>query len=206
VEQILERKNAERTANDGLFLWGIGNSVANGIRELVRLEREPFVVFSPMRAKPRPSDVRPSAVFAWEGAIGLDGHAWCIPSGSTVLSRATAGQNGSKRSHYALVCRSHDPLCVSGSKQCICFGELSNLVSGAPLGFSQVTSVVDRANTASAPQQAPGALYEVGFVAHLVFPYFVQLTDPAPIIDGRIQRKDKLLRQATAQLTSFFDQ
>jgi hypothetical protein len=30
IDRILARKEAERIANGGLFLWGIGNSVATG--------------------------------------------------------------------------------------------------------------------------------------------------------------------------------
>jgi hypothetical protein len=41
IEQILERKEAERIATGGVFFWGIGNAVGRSISELVRRTDEP---------------------------------------------------------------------------------------------------------------------------------------------------------------------
>jgi hypothetical protein len=175
IEAILARKDRERTANGGIFLWGIGNSVGPGIRALVRLEREPMAVFSPMRAKPKAIDTAPARVVVWRSARGIDGNDWEIPAGSMVVSRGDSGKGTMKRAHYALVCRSDKALASTApSTAHLSFSALSNLVSGAPLGYSQVTSVVDyRAK----PTQA-GPNYDVGFLAQLVYPYFVELFDP----------------------------
>lgn len=176
VETILARKESEREANGGMFLWGIGNSVAPGIRALVQLETSPIAVFSPMRAKPKSIDSAPTGVVVWRKARTVEGTEWRIPAGSTVVSRAESGKGIRKRSHYALVCRSDAPLRDTWSSLEVRFGKLSNLMSGAPLGFSQVTSVVAHKSDGA----EIGPRYPVGFFAYLAYPYFVELFDPAP--------------------------
>jgi hypothetical protein len=175
IEAILARKDRERVANGGIFLWGIGNSVGPGIRALVRLESEPMAVFSPMRAKPKAIDTAPGRVVVWRSARGIDGNDWEIPTGSMVVSRGDSGKGTMKRTHYALVCRSDKALATnSPSTAHLSFSALSNLVSGAPVGYSQVTSIVDyRADPGKG-----GPNYDVGFLAQLVYPYFIELFDP----------------------------
>jgi hypothetical protein len=178
VDDILARKERERMANGGVFLWGIGNSVAAGIKALVRLEKEPTVIFSPMRAKAKGHDTHPARVVIWRSARGIDGDFWSIPSGSTVTSRGESSAGSAKRLHYALVCRSDASLLInSHSNLSLDFGSISNLLSGSPLGFSQVTSVVDYRDTSG----GSGPLYAVGFSARLVYPYFVELSDPVAV-------------------------
>jgi hypothetical protein len=172
IEQILDRKEQERVANGGVFLWGIGNSVAPGIRRLVGLEAQPLVVFSPMRAAAKAVDVRPQRVLRWREATDLSGCDWPVPAASIVTSRAWEGER-EKKTHYALVCRSDVPLQVLGDGAEISFDALRNLESGNRLGFSQVTSVVQLA-----PGAGAGPHYRIGFVAALAFPYFVELTAP----------------------------
>lgn len=187
IEAILARKDRERAANGGVFLWGIGNSVGPGIRALVRLESEPMAVFSPMRAKPKAIDTAPARVVVWQSARGIDGVEWDIPQGSMVVSRGDSGK-GAKRAHYALVCRSEAALASTApSSAQLRFNALSNLVSGAPLGYSQVTSVVDYRGESS----TSGPNYDVGFLARLVYPYFVELSDPVQM------GVDQLLAAAT---------
>lgn len=167
LDEILARKERERQANGGVFLWGVGNCVTGGIRALVRQEKEPVVVFSPMRAKPKGVDVAPAAVVTWHAArSALTGEAWAIPPGSTIISREA-------KRHYALVCRTDVPLRLDGSWRTLCFGQLRNLVSGAPLGYSQVTSVVEHHPTGT----GVGPMYPIGFAARLVHPYFIELSN-----------------------------
>lgn len=173
IESILRRKESERLANDGVFLWGIGNSVGPGVRRLVELEETPTVVFSPMKAAPKQADVRPVSVVTWSRAFDLNGSEWAIPPGSTVTSRGASSRQ-KKRIHYALVCRSDMPLQTSDRNASIQFAALRNLESGNPLGFSQVTAVVERVECDGERDLA----YPVGFAATLVFPYFVCLAEP----------------------------
>lgn len=179
IDRILARKERERVVNGGVFLWGIGNSVAPGIRALVQMESSPITIFSPMRTKPKAIDSAPSIVVAWRNARTLNGINWTIPRGSTVFSRGGTAIGSTKRTHYALVCHSDGPISAAHLPDQIRFGELVNLVSGSPLGFSQVTSVVQREHNDS----NDGPAYPIGFYASLIYPYFVELSYPA-IVSG----------------------
>src|SRR5579884_2743661 len=65
VAHILQRKEQERSANAGIFIWGIGNAIGPSIRELVRRTTYPEVLFSRIKCPPNPRDARPPAVAAW---------------------------------------------------------------------------------------------------------------------------------------------
>lgn len=178
VSDIVHRKNTERQVSGGMFLWGIGNSVGPAIRELVRIESAPKVLFSPMRSKPKAVDVRPSRVFAWTKATTLEGEEWAIPKGLLVVSRGASERGSHKSVHYALVCRSERPLEVSSSARHVCYEELVNLMSKSRLGHSQVTAVVQRTSCSHDSCASNGNTYPVGFEADLVYPYFVRLANP----------------------------
>lgn len=181
VDGILRRKDAERVANGGIFLWGIGNSVGSAIRELVRLEKDPMVLFSPMRSKPRDVDANPTAVVAWTRGLDLEGNDWPLPQGSHVISRGSARIDRPKSCHYALVCESDAPLTAASGAESLVYEQLVNLVSQAKLGHSQVTAVVERKPDANCERQTA---YDISFVARLVFPYIIKLVDPATSEEG----------------------
>ena len=185
VESILARKERERLEHSGMFLWGIGNSVGPAIRELVRLEKTPQVLFSPMRAKAKAIDTSPSRLFTWMRAVTLGGNPWEIPDGLQVVSRAATAGGELKRSHYALVCRSAVPLQIGFGEELLCFDEMVNLVSQNKLGHSQVTSVVHHRPSS----KATGATYRVGFASELVYPYFVQLEEPKMVTSDEWQQR-----------------
>lgn len=173
IDSILARKELERLATGGMFLWGIGNSVGPAIRDLIRLEVRPMVLFSPMRSKPKTIDVTPSGLTVWSEALDLDGRDWPIPEGVKVTSRKGSETGRTKRSHYALVCRSSSPLSALDLAS-LRYEELVNLQSKNKLGASQVTAVVEQL----AQGTADCTLYPVAFMAELVFPYFVKLSGP----------------------------
>lgn len=181
VDSILSRKENDRKKNDGMFLWGIGNSIGPAIRELVRLEPNPRVVFSPMRAQPKAIDVAPAQVFAWSRASTLDDQEWNIPPGLHVVSRGSTGGGRIKSAHYALVCHSREPLVVRKESVQLQFDSMVNLLSQNKLGYSQVTSVVELKSC----ENSGDTCYSVGFQAELVYPYFVKLSDPTPINEPR---------------------
>lgn len=173
IDSILARKERERLATGGLFLWGIGNSVGPAMRDLIRLEERPMVLFSPMRSKPKAIDAAPAALTVWSEALDLDGQDWPIPQGVKVTSRETSEAGCAKRSHYALVCRTSSPLTMLNHAS-LRYGELVNLQSKRKLGASQVTAVVELL----ARGEAASTTYPVAFMAELVFPYFVKLGGP----------------------------
>ena len=165
IEAILARKERERRATGGVFLWGIGNAIGPGIEALVAQEARPEVLFSPMRSRPRALDVAPDAVVRWRAAETLAGERVELPTAVCVTSRA------GRSAHYALVCASALPLTPNELGR-VRFGGLRNLRSGNPLGASQVTAVV------KCVDDARGAEYVVTLRASLAAPYFVRLRDP----------------------------
>jgi hypothetical protein len=175
VDQILGRKEKERHANGGVFLWGIGNALAPSMRRLVALEPLPEIIFSPIRSSPRREDINPEIIVRWTTARTMDGHRYPLPSGSIVTSRA--GNNGNPARHYALVCFSDAALRLDAVGETLGFETLRNLLTGRPVGASQVTAVVRQTGECS---DTPGKCYKAALRARLVYPYFVELTDPIP--------------------------
>lgn len=178
IEAILARKEVERQANGGMFFWGIGNSVAAAVEELVRRVDEPEVLFSPIKSRPRRVDVAPGRVVRWASAEALSGGVFELPSQARVTSRWNPGRPAGAR--YALVCSSAEPLAVADAGR-LSFAALRNLRSGTPLGASQVTAVVERADAAPG-----GGEYSVAIRAALVAPYFVRLHRPIPLDDRNL--------------------
>jgi hypothetical protein len=175
--QIWERKERERSNNGGVFLWGIGNAVGASLQRLLSLEASPQVIFSPIRSPPREVDISPGSVVRWTAGRTIDGARYEVPVASLVTSRF----EGSRRhaTHYALVCSSVTPLQTDANGEMLAFKRLKNLMSGRPVGASQVTAVVQQSDDSDF-----GALeryYRIVFRARLVFPYFVELTEWASV-------------------------
>ena len=184
IEQILSRKEEERAANRGTFLWGIGNALGPSIEELIRREETPEVLFSPTKSPPKKQDAAPSLVVVWTSARTRTGQDFTLPAHSVVTSRGR--DRVLKAAHYALVCYSDQPLFLSKSKSQIDLGSLRNLRTGNRVGASQVTAVVETKRVPTARQ----SLYEVPFRARLVRPYFVRLSDPVPLAGPRSESQD----------------
>jgi hypothetical protein len=161
-----------------VFLWGIGNSIRPSLVALLERTSEPVVVFTPMLSPPAEQDRRPAAVGAWLQATGLDGQPFEIPAATTV----TSGLRGSElpRCHYALVCRRDEPL-ADLDEAWLDDDHLRNLRTGSRVGSSQVTSVVERVS-----DHQPRQRYPVAFLAHLVAPFQVVLTNCVPHVPGQL--------------------
>jgi hypothetical protein len=171
IEEIVGRKERERLDNDGIFFWGIGNSVAPAMSALIEQSDRPEVLFSPIRGRPRAVDCAPAARFAWTAGHDLHGRRFKLPPAARVTSGGRPG--GSARAHYALVCASAAPLSIDSGDEELDFLALRNLMSGNPLGASQVTAVVTVLE-----DQAPSDMrYRVAMRAELTPPYFVRLTE-----------------------------
>lgn len=165
ITSILERKSAEREQNGGVFLWGIGNSVRPSLAELVSRDPRPIVRFSAMVSPPRTQDRYPERVRLWLSGRGLDGRAYTVPPGSFV----TSGGDVTRNYHFALVCESAAAL-VESAQEPLYSAQLRNFTGGTRVGPSQVTAVVNRVD-----HEKSGTLYDRGFRANLVPPYFVTL-------------------------------
>ena len=173
IEAILARKETERQANSGVFYWGVGNSIAAAIAELLDVVDHPEVLFSPIKSRPRRVDVAPERIVRWASAQGLTGETFDLPPHASVTSRWNPLRPAT--AHYALVCMTNEPLEITNSAR-LHFGALRNLRTGAPLGASQVTAVVHRGEMS----RDDGA-YPVAFRASLVPPYFIRLRQPESV-------------------------
>lgn len=191
VGSILSRKETERQSTGGVFLWGIGSSIAPSLRELLWITRSPLVIFSAMVARPKPIDVSPDSVVRWRGAVGLDGRSFEVPPECVVTSRAPVRPTLSR--HFALVCRSDESLAAAQPNDSFDRSDVVNLRTGLPVGASQVTSVVRRISKCT-----KGA-YEIGFTATLVDPYFVRLVDPVALSPSRPHDAGGLLHADSRQ-------
>jgi hypothetical protein len=169
-DSILSRKEDERTRNGGIFLWGIGNSIAPSLRVLLDSTASPAVIFTPMLSRPASRDVNPPAVARWHSATGLDGNAFNLPKHSTVTSRIDP--EGRARRHFALVCHS-DVALTNPPQGLMDDSTLRNLRTGSRVGSSQVTSVVKRVSMRSEGPER----YPIAIRAHLTYPYLVSLND-----------------------------
>lgn len=172
VNQILVRKEEERVANGGLFFWGIGNAIGPSVKGLLEWTSYPEVLFSPIRSAPHRKDVLPSAVIAWTSALTLTGDPFRLPRPSLITSKYDP--SAPKYAHYALVCYSERPLAITGCKGELRFKHLRNLLTGRPVGPSQVTAVV----RLQRKRQHGGPAYPIAIRVRLVYPYFLRLTRP----------------------------
>ena len=174
IDHILARKEKERQLNGGVFLWGVGNAVGPSIRQLIQLQANPEVIFSPIRSAPRKVDVAPDNVVMWTMGETLEGTRYELPAGSLVTSSYRRRKN-----HYALVCASSKTLRIRPEGEIISFSRLRNLLTNKPIGASQVTAIVQQATHSS---ECIGLDYLAAIRAHLVDPYFIKLFEPVPIL------------------------
>ena len=171
MHSIFRRKEVERQRSDGVFLWGIGQSIRPSLLRLLRLDSAPKVLFSPMKCAPAHRDISPSSIVVWCEGLGLDGQPYCLPEHSLVTSRRD--DKFPRNYHYALVCECSAPITPQGNgAPNLRSGSLRNLVSGSTVGSSQVTSVVQRTEDV----EGSGPEYAVTATGRLVAPYLVRLT------------------------------
>lgn len=180
---ILRRKEMERRANDGLFVWGIGSPLGGALGLLAAKNPHPKAVFTAMKSKAKAVDVSPTRILLWLSYLDAHGVERPLPEFSFVVSRGETEAARHKRAHYALLCTAESAI----DRPCgltLDASELRNISTGKPVGFSQVTSVVRRV---SAPQSAP-SIYEVGFVASLHDSGFVRLARHVEVAREEVER------------------
>jgi hypothetical protein len=172
LSAIINRKDAERIMGSGVFYWGIGTALGQKFWKFIDTESNPKVLFSPMKSKPKITDVSPEKVYSWNTCIDRYGHKSVIPAHVLVTSRSLP-QGVSRGKHYALVCRKSVALDANTCPM-VDWSELRNYASDSKVGYSQVTAVVEKGPRTTQKQM----LYEVTFSAELVAPYYVTLADP----------------------------
>jgi len=173
---IIRRKELERQAGDGVFVWGIGNSVGTTIREVVHEKSTVPILFSPIHSKPRIADSKPPVLIVWLSYIDDRGDLHELPKHALVTSRGDDRFAGAQKRHYALLCHSHRSLLDDDTYE-VDFSELRNASTNKGLGFSQVTALVRRVARNGNASKSLGRKYQVPFQAELFSPYCVRLAD-----------------------------
>lgn len=176
LTEILTRKETERDAGEGVFLWGIGNAIENGIQLLAESTKNPPVLFSPIKTRPKKEDEHPDNIFMWTAYIDQNGAIKPLPRHSLVTSRTN-------KRHYALFCYSQTSIVSEQYIGQIDFNRLRNLRTKSPLGYSQVTAVVENM-TADDFLDVPWideTTYPVWFSAELIPPYAARLANPVQL-------------------------
>lgn len=182
LEAIVARKELERKAGEGVFLWGVGNAPSVAISALARLREPVPVVFSIMKTRPKKVDVAPSRVVAWRGYIDAEGVERDLPANSIVTSRGDSAK-GAKRAHYALMCRSGEELSLASGEAFDVNAYRNASGKGAPVGASQVTALLRRVTEPSEKTD-----YEANLKADLDGSYWVRLIDPVDVPSRLLKR------------------
>lgn len=178
LSDIIRRKDLERECGEGVFAWGIGNSVGPAIKHAILSKQVPVLeaLFTPMKAAPKVIDTAPSSIVMWLGYIADSGETTPLPDHMLITSRGHSGAGERKRGHYALICSSTDSLALQHTRDAIDHHAVCNLVSSNPVGASQVTSVVRYRSSESCE-----ASYPVLFRAKLTGQAFVRLAVPVTL-------------------------
>ncbi|WP_192183018.1 hypothetical protein [Mesorhizobium amorphae] len=190
LADIVARKEMERRAGNGVFLWGVGNAPAVSTSAYARLRVPVKVVFSIMKGRPRVADVAPRSLLVWRRYLDMYGVERELPPQALVTSRGVT-EGGEKKRHYALMCRRATPLRI---EQGVGFDPTAyrNVgANGGPVGASQVTALLQRVAPATSGD------YEANLTAELICSYWVRLTDPFVLRAGEIARVEQSARVAT---------
>lgn len=186
LEAIIARKERERRAGRGVFLWGVGNAPAMMTKFLVRANVPVRVVFSIMKSQPKVVDVAPTQMIAWRRYIDARGIDRELPPHVVVTSRGNSA-TGAKRVHYALMCRCEMPLVIRRGEVFDPHAYRNIGGKGAPVGASQVTALLRRVH----PERQISD-YEANLVVCLTGSYWVRLVDPVEIDEAKRRLIDEL--------------
>jgi hypothetical protein len=189
LDAIIHRKEIERQAGNGCFLWGVGNAPAHIARVLARTGVPVRVIFSVMKSKPKAVDIAPVRTVVWRQYVDAQGVERPLPKHALVTSRGDSA-GGAKRAHYALMCRSAEPLSIRRGEPFDPRAFRNAGGTGAPVGASQVTALLRRVEYDG---EASG--YEANIVAWLTESYWVRLTDPLDLNTARLERIAQLAEQ-----------
>jgi len=174
LQLIIRRKEWERSLGNGLFFWGIGQSLGGNADLAMRAGETLKVFFSPMISKAKAIDSAPDETVVWTAFTDAYGEEHPLPEHALITSRASLPSGRRKEFHYALVCRSPTSLATPG-RLSVDPTSICNFATNKPLGASQVTAIVRNRCERKA---AGGRTYPISFFAELVQPYFVRLSAP----------------------------
>lgn len=196
LETILRRKELERKAGNGIFAWGIGNSLGSSpdFAKQAAPNGNIDVLFSPMKSTPKAIDVAPTQLVLWLTYHSRERGITNLPIHMLITSRGSGALGVSKRSHYALLCERHEEINPESDPCVIDATCARNLVSKNPLGASQVTAMVSYNISSSDIQENP---YPVTFRARMHREGFVRLSNPF-LLSGSLLSAYREVCQATS--------
>lgn len=175
LDAIIARKEIERQAGGGCFMWGVGNPPALIARSLARAHVPVRAVFSIMKSRPKAIDAQPSRTVVWRRYLDAEGVERTLPPYALVTSRGDSAR-GAKRIHFALMCHSPEPLAIRRGKAFDPSAFRNAGGTGAPVGASQVTALLRRVDA-----DAVVTDYEANIAAWLTASYWVRLLDPVEL-------------------------
>jgi hypothetical protein len=170
LEQIIRRKEFERKAGKGNFLWGIGTALDFSKIDMSRPNIPVF--FSKMISPAKRVDSAPDVVVVWRKYISVEGDSIELPPYALITSRGHSAKSV-KTKHYALVCRTANALFLRNHRK---FDPAAYRNVGGrnrQPGSSQVTALINRVAS-----ESNHGRYFINMKAELVPPYTIQLADP----------------------------
>jgi hypothetical protein len=166
---IVPLKEAERAAGNGVFWWGVGNSLGKAVDQLaVQAGGTLPILFSMMRTTAQIKDAEPGMVFLWTEWEDRNGQIHAIPPHVLEWSRGAPG----KKTHYALVCHSSIPLAIGDH------GAFDPSRCRTYLGNRPADSIVTALLDGNLDGDHLPGTYHLGFRADLVRPWAVKLVRP----------------------------
>lgn len=176
-EHIRARKEAERTAGNGEFWWGIGVSLgSNGIRAAKDAGEQLPVIFVRNRTHTKQSQVPAARKVLWTKWESEDGEWVDIPLHVVITSAADKNHD---RQH-ALVCRREDPIKLGGTRIDL---SKSLTIGGGRFDKSQLSTAL----LSGDPLPQPDGQYFADFDAELVNPYCPRLGSPRELRSDEYQ-------------------
>jgi hypothetical protein len=187
LQAIVDRKELERSAGNGVFCWGVGNAPSRSIPDLARAGADVDVVFSIMKSRPKAVDVEPNRLRIWRTFFDHFGREQPLPPATLITSRAGTGLRA-RNVHYALMCRSDQELRLGdfGPFDPNAYRNVSE--TGGAVGASQVTALLRRVSG-----EAPATAYKVNLRAKLGQGYWVRLGDPIDLTADRRSMLERVL-------------
>ncbi len=195
LETILRRKEFERKAGNGIFAWGIGNSLGSSpdYAKQATTSGNIDVLFSPMKSAPKAIDVAPTQLILWLAYHSHDRGLIDLPIHMLIASRGNGASGVTKRSHYALLCERDEEIHAESDPGIIDATCARNLVSHNPLGASQVTAMVRYDISSGNILEKP---YPISFRARMHREGFVRLGTPV-LLNGSLLSAYRELCQAS---------
>ncbi|HXH42387.1 MAG TPA: hypothetical protein VNK51_00920 [Bradyrhizobium sp.] len=187
LQAIVDRKELERSAGNGIFCWGVGNAPSRSIPDLARTGADVDVVFSIMKSRPKQVDIAPNRLRIWRSYFDHSGRELPLPPATLITSRADTG-NRAKTVHYALMCRSEQKLTLGdfGPFDPNAYRNVSD--TGGAVGASQVTALLRRVC-----REVHETSYKVNLRAKLGQGYWVRLGDALDLPPDRRALLERVL-------------